>query len=94
MELAIDAEVTVIRSGGVAGIRRQATVAASRLDEHTRSALGRLLDAGGSPRSPGADRFVYEIVVRAGDTEHRCVAGEDARDAAEAVLRAERGDRP
>ncbi len=91
MELGDDARVTVVRTGGVAGIRLEATVAWGDLDEEARAALGRALEGPATTKSPGADRLAYEIVVREAGAERRCVAGEGgARHAAEAVLRSAR----
>jgi hypothetical protein len=92
VELGADAEVTVVRTGGVAGVRLEATVPWHDLDDDARSALTRALEAPETTKPPGADRLTYEIVVReAGAERLRCVAGEgDARHAAEAVLRSRR----
>jgi hypothetical protein len=85
-----DARVTVVRTGGVAGVRLEATVAWCDLDEDARAALARVLDRGSAGAQPGVDRLTYEVVVREAGAEWRCVAGEEARHAAEAVLRAAR----
>jgi hypothetical protein len=92
MELGDDAEVTVVRTGGVAGVRLEATVAWRDLGDDARAALARALGRPHTAKPPGADRLAYEIVVReAGAERLRCVAGEgDARQAAEAVLRSRR----
>jgi hypothetical protein len=87
-----DAEVTVVRTGGVAGVRLQATAAWRDLDAEARAALSGAFAGHGTPAPPGADRLTYEIVVREAGAERRCVTGEGpARHAAEAVLRAARG---
>jgi hypothetical protein len=87
-----DAEVTVVRTGGVAGVRLEATAVWRDLDDDARAALRSALDGHRTTKPPGADRLTYEIVVReAGAERLRCVAGEgDARHAAEAVLRSRR----
>jgi hypothetical protein len=85
-----DAQVTVVRTGGVTGVRLEATIAWGDLDPEAQAALARLLDADEHATSPGVDRLAYEVVVREAGAERRCVAGEDARHAAEAVLRAAR----
>ena len=92
MDVADDAEVTVVRTGGVAGVRLEATVAWRDLDQDARAALARALERPDTTKPPGADRLAYEIVVReAGAERLRCVTGEgDARHAAEAVLRSTR----
>ena len=92
MDVGDDAEVTVVRTGGVAGVRLEATVAWRDLGEDARAALARALERPDTTKPPGADRLAYEIVVReAGAERLRCVTGEgDARHAAEAVLRSRR----
>jgi hypothetical protein len=90
VDVGVDAQVTVVRTGGVAGVRLQATAAWRDLDDEARCAIARALEEPDAPRPSGADRLAYEIVVRDAGAERRCVAGEGARHAAEAVLRAAR----
>jgi hypothetical protein len=90
VELGAGTSVTVVRTGGVTGVRLEATVAWSDLDEEARAELERALAAGDAPAPRGPDRMAYEVVVRTEREERRCLAGEEARHAAEAVLRAAR----
>jgi hypothetical protein len=91
VDVADDAEVTVVRTGGVAGVRLEATATWRELDDDARTALLGALDGHGTTKPPGADRLTYEIVVREAGAERRCVTGEgSARHAAEAVLRSAR----
>jgi hypothetical protein len=71
-----DTRVEIVRSGGLAGLVRSASVNADELDDADRDRLEALLDrvpsiapAEPAGASPGADRYQYEIRVdRGGET--------------------------
>jgi hypothetical protein len=90
VELGPDTEVTIVRTGGVAGVRLEATTRWGDLEEDTRAALRNAFE-GGEPRPQrSVDRFTYDVIVRVARGEMRYRVGEEARGAAEAVLRAAR----
>lgn len=70
-----DTRVEIVRSGGLAGLVKRASVNADDLDEPDRDRLETLLDRvprvapAEQPPGPGADRYQYEIRIdRGGET--------------------------
>lgn len=65
--------VTVVRTGGIAGMRRQWRAEPTASDAEHWVALIQDCpwdDVGTDPESPGADRFVWAIAARTPDAEH------------------------
>jgi hypothetical protein len=79
-------KVTVVRSGGFAGITRRATADTAALPKaaggEIESLVGQVdwaaLARPGAARSPGADRFTYRIVTEGGPADREVVVGEAA----------------
>ena len=74
-QLAVTTRLTVVRSGGVAGIERRGETELSA-SEH--AAL--LQVASQTPLPPAPDRFSYALRWRWGGRHHRCVLDERALD--------------
>lgn len=77
--------VSLIRSGGVAGLRRSASLDSASLDEERATELRRLVRKADITHlaeptiraSRGADRFHYTLSVRQGETETTLTFAED-----------------
>jgi hypothetical protein len=70
--------ISVIRTGGVAGMRREATIDTNRLDRQQSEEIHRLVraaDVAGLPEPAGAvkrgpDRFHYTLTIDEGEKRH------------------------
>lgn len=72
------ASVSVLRSGGVAGLLRRRAIDAASLSAEQKAALVALVEAPPKPPPRGADRFSYAVTITFADgTEREVTVPED-----------------
>ena len=55
--------IRIVRQGGLAGLPASATVSFSSLTDAQRLEVTRLLQSGGTPAAPGADRYAFHLTT-------------------------------